>query len=146
MCVTPEPKHLTTTMFSRVEIWLGHLEAQSVGQPTLAQAMVSHLVSWSRSLWVRALSWALCWQLRAWSLLQILCLPLCPSTTHALSLSKKRGKHWNKIFQRVEIWRFGRPMKKSALSALWGLQITWTNGLQPGLRMTLLGAGYLCLK
>ena len=45
------------------------------------------LRSWSRSLWVRALRWALCWQLRAWSLLQILCSSLCSSPTHALSLS-----------------------------------------------------------
>ena len=28
-------------------------------------------------------------QLRAWSLLRILCLPLCPSLTHTLSLSLK---------------------------------------------------------
>ena len=34
------------------------------------------LRSWSHSSWVRAPSRALCWQLRAWSLLQILCLPL----------------------------------------------------------------------
>ena len=32
--------------------------------------------SWSHSLWVRAPCRALCWQLRAWSLLQIRCLPL----------------------------------------------------------------------
>ena len=34
------------------------------------------LRSWSRGPWVRALHRALCWQLRAWSLLRILCLPL----------------------------------------------------------------------
>ena len=35
------------------------------------------LGSWSRGPWVRALRcWALCWQPRAWSLFQILCLPL----------------------------------------------------------------------
>ena len=33
------------------------------------------LRSWSRSLWVQAPRRALCWQLRAWSLLRILCLP-----------------------------------------------------------------------
>ena len=38
---------------------------------------------------VLALCWALYWQLRAWSLLQVFCLPLslCPSPTHTLSLS-----------------------------------------------------------
>ena len=47
------------------------------------------LRSWSHGLWVWALHWALCWQFRAWSLLQILCLPLslCPSPTHVLSFS-----------------------------------------------------------
>ena len=34
------------------------------------------LTSWSRGLWVRAPRRALCWQLRAWSLLRILGLPL----------------------------------------------------------------------
>ena len=34
------------------------------------------LRSWSHSSWVQALHQALCWQLRAWSLLRILCLPL----------------------------------------------------------------------
>ena len=34
------------------------------------------LRSWSCGLWVWALRWALCSQLGAWSLLQILCLPL----------------------------------------------------------------------
>ena len=34
------------------------------------------LRSWSHCLWDWAPHWVLCWQLRAWSLLQILCLPL----------------------------------------------------------------------
>ena len=34
------------------------------------------LRSWSHSSWARAPCWALCWQLRAWNLLRILCLPL----------------------------------------------------------------------
>ena len=47
------------------------------------------LRSWSRSQWVRALHRALCWHLRAWSLLWILCLPLSlPSPTRALCLLK----------------------------------------------------------
>ena len=47
------------------------------------------LRSWSRSSWVQAPCRALCWQLRAWSLFQILCLRLSlwPSSIHALSLS-----------------------------------------------------------
>ena len=52
------------------------------------------LRSWSHSLWVRAPHQALCWRLRAWSLLWILPLSLCPSPTHALSLSvSKINKH-----------------------------------------------------
>ena len=46
--------------------------------------------SWSHSSWVRALCQALCWQLRAWSLLLLLfCVSfsLCSSPAHALSLS-----------------------------------------------------------
>ena len=46
------------------------------------------LRSQSHSSWVRALRQALCWLLGAWSLLQILCLPLSlPQPTHILSLS-----------------------------------------------------------
>ena len=46
------------------------------------------LRSWSCSPWVWAPHQALCWQLRAWSLLWILCLTLClPYPAHALSLS-----------------------------------------------------------
>ena len=47
------------------------------------------LRSWSQSLWVRAPCQALCWQLRAWCLLLILCLPLCSSPAHAVSVSQK---------------------------------------------------------
>ena len=50
------------------------------------------LRSWSHGLWVRAPRRALCWQLRAWSLFRILCLPfslLLPcSCSVSLSLSK----------------------------------------------------------
>ena len=47
------------------------------------------LRSRSRSSWVQVRHQALCWQLRAWSLLRILCLPLplCPSPVLTLSLS-----------------------------------------------------------
>ena len=49
------------------------------------------LWSWTHGLCVRVPRPALCWQLRAWSLLQILCLPLslCPSPTCTLSVSLK---------------------------------------------------------
>ena len=53
------------------------------------------LRSWSRGSWVWALRQALCWQLRGGSLLQILCLPLCPSPhwpSISLSFSLK-NKH-----------------------------------------------------
>ena len=45
------------------------------------------LRSWSPSLWVRAPHRALCWQLRAWSLLQILCLLLSLPLPRSFSLS-----------------------------------------------------------
>ena len=52
------------------------------------------LRSWSRGLWVWALSLALCWQLRAWSLLPSLSAPpprmLCLSLSLSLS---KLNKH-----------------------------------------------------
>ena len=46
------------------------------------------LRSWTHGSWVQGPCRALCWQLRPWSLLQILCLPLslCPSPAHTLSL------------------------------------------------------------
>ena len=58
------------------------------------------LRSWSHSSWVQGLHRALCWQLRPWSLLQILCLPLslCPSPTHALSFLPSKIKNIKKNF------------------------------------------------
>ena len=44
------------------------------------------LRSWSHSLWVRAPCQAVCWQLGAWSLLRILCLPLSLPLPHSCSL------------------------------------------------------------
>ena len=67
--------------FKSMALW-GAWVAQSVKFPTSAQVMISILE-------FKALSPALCRKLRAWSLLQILCLPLSllpPLLT--LSLSK----------------------------------------------------------
>ena len=63
------------------------------------------LRSWSHGSWVQAPHRALCWQLRAGSLLRILCLPLSlPLPAHALFLSLKKKqtfkilKKWRKPF------------------------------------------------
>ena len=48
------------------------------------------LRSWSHGSWVCALGWALCWQLRAWSLLRILCLPLSLKSKHEKKSYKKK--------------------------------------------------------
>ena len=45
------------------------------------------LRSWSHSPWVRAPRRALCWQLRAWSLFQILCLSLSLPLPRSCSVS-----------------------------------------------------------
>ena len=51
------------------------------------------LRSWSYGSWVRAPPRALCWQLRACSLLLTLCLhPLSSSSDHTLSFSQKQIK------------------------------------------------------
>ena len=64
----------------------GTWEVQSGKRPTSAQ------VTWSHRSWVQGPHWALHWQLRAWSLLQILCLLLSPPLpcSHCLSLSQKQ--------------------------------------------------------
>ena len=54
------------------------------------------LRSQSRGLWVWAPHWVLCWQLRAWNLLQIQCLPLSLSHPRSCSVSlslSKMNKH-----------------------------------------------------
>ena len=73
------------------------------------------LRSGSHGLWVRAPRWALCWQLRAWSLLQILCLPLSLllPCSHSVSLSKI-NKDWEcKLVQPLwkTVWRFLKKLK-----------------------------------
>ena len=45
------------------------------------------LRSWSHGSWVQAPHRALCWQLRAWSLLRILCLSLSLPLPHSCSVS-----------------------------------------------------------
>ena len=86
------------------------------------------LRSWSRGLWVQALHRALCWQLSAWSLLRILCLPLSlPLLTHAvcvcvsLSLSEINIK---KIKIKIKI----NKMKQSTLSILKDLRVKIIQG------------------
>ena len=66
-------KHLWTV----APAWL-----KSVKRPTSAQVMIY-------SLWVWAPCGALCWQLGAWSLLQILSLSFWPSTACTLSLKNE---------------------------------------------------------
>ena len=62
------------------------------------------LRSWSHGLWVPAPRRALCWQLRAWSLFRILCLPLSlflpSSVSLCLSLSKI-NKHLKKVLKQI---------------------------------------------
>ena len=58
-----------------------------------APGWLSQLSVWLRlrsrscGLWVRAPHWTLCWRLRAWSLLQILCLPRSLLLPHSYSVS-----------------------------------------------------------
>ena len=69
----------------------GHLKCASRGAPEQPSQLSTRiqLRSRSHSSRVWAPRRALCWQLRAWSLLQIrVSLALCPSPTHALSLKK----------------------------------------------------------
>ena len=56
-------------LFIKYWLYRGAWVAQLVGHPTSAQVMISRFVSLSPHR-------TLCWQLRAWSLLQILYLPL----------------------------------------------------------------------
>ena len=61
------------------------------------------LRSWSHGLWVRAPHQALCWQLRAWSLLRVLCLPLSLPLPHSHYVSlclSKINKCNKKIFKK----------------------------------------------
>ena len=83
------------------------------------------LRSWSRSLWVRAPCRALCLQCRAWSLLEIVSLSLCPSPTHALSfcLSKINKKFFKNFLKRKMEEMKGR--KKGGRQTVRKEEILW---------------------
>ena len=101
------------------------------------------LRSWSPILWVQVLCWALCWQLRAWSLLWILYIPLSAppplalARARALSLSpllslSKLNKHLkNRCVNPEMSWRGVitprynlRPMRNESSICLSG-KISW---------------------
>ena len=63
--------------------------AQSVKRLPSAQVTISQFGSW-----VRALRWVLCWQLRAWRLIHILCLPLSLFLPNSCSLSLSQKKKY----------------------------------------------------
>ena len=50
--------------------------------------------AWSRGPWVWAPCWAVCWQLRAWSLLLILCFSLSLPLPHSSSVSLFLSQKW----------------------------------------------------
>ena len=58
------------------------------------------LRSWSHSPWAQAPCRALCWHLRAWSLLHILCLPLSLPLPCSCSVSKINNKNMFKKLKR----------------------------------------------
>ena len=71
------------------------------------------LRSWSHSPWGWAPRRALCWQLRAWSLLRMLCLPLSLSLPCSCSVSlclKNKNKNiktpWHKLFHFISPFTF----------------------------------------
>ena len=69
--------------------------AQSVKRPTSARSR-------SRGPWVRAPRQALCWQLRAWSPFQILCLPLSLPLPCSCSVSLCLKNKWTlKKFKKI---------------------------------------------
>ena len=81
-------------IWKQLEIFIMHVvDENEVGAPGWLSwlSVQVQLRSWSCSLWIWAQSQALCWQLRVWRLLWILCLlfSLCPSPAHVLPLSLK---------------------------------------------------------
>ena len=70
-------QHTNEKEYTQKHQWFSKLLCSAGAPGELSQLSVwLQLRSWSHGLWVRALHQALCWQLRAWSLLQILYLPL----------------------------------------------------------------------
>ena len=79
------------------------------------------LRSWSRDLWVQAPRPALCWQLRAWNLLQILGLPLS-APPHSSSVCLPRSlknkwtlKHFLKNLFVTSYWPLAYPVIVSSI-------------------------------
>ena len=79
-----------------IKCWQGCIEKGTFGAPGWLSRLKAwlRLRSWSHGRWVRALHRSLCWQLGAWSLLRILCLPLSLPLpcSHSISLCLK-NKH-----------------------------------------------------
>ena len=70
--------------------------------------------SWSHGPWVRAPHRALCWQLRAWSLFQILSLPLSVPPLMALSRNNKIiGNKFNKRSIKSVLWKLQNLFKRN---------------------------------
>ena len=91
------------------------------------------LRSWSHHSWVWALRQALCWQLRAWSLLQILCLPLSLSASphHLLKINKHFFKtclgvpgwlSWLSVQLWLRSWSHGSWVRASCRALCWQLR------------------------
>ena len=72
-------------MFDKIFAYRGIWVSQSVGRLTSAQVMISRPG-------VQALCQALCWQLGAWSLLWIPCLPLSPPLPRSHSVCDSLSK------------------------------------------------------
>ena len=95
------------------------IRTQNSGVPGwLSQLSVQlWLRSWSHSSWVQAPRQALCWQLRAWILLQILCFPLSlplPCSCSVYPSLKNKHKKQNKTKNRIHCvsvycWVFSKP-------------------------------------
>ena len=91
-------QQLCVTLLSRCicSIWKSSFrflfKLWSTGVAQLGERLTSaQVMIWCS--WVWAPCWALCWQLRAWSLLQIfVSLSHCPSPAHAVSLLSLKNK------------------------------------------------------
>ena len=89
---SPPARTLILSLFLSLSKISEHLnKTEETGWPSPWSVWLQ-LSSWSCSLWVWASHRALCWQLGAWSLLQILCLPVSLPLPCSCSLSLK-SKH-----------------------------------------------------